>query len=361
MKRLSTIILILMIFMSIELFAAVKITITAPKVVAAADQMIVTQAAEDFEKALYKGDLGRLGRQNKLATGFGNAVSYSSNAASFNGHEGYDIFAFMWGLSLGAVIPSTSGGTNDNIAKDKDADTGLGLSSAFNLGINVTLLKNMIGLDSLLPNRLYMNIKGSSFSLDANNFEYKTATFGIGANYQLIDEGGDRFRLFKWTGLSAGTGFIYSKNRTLFKTKFTEYKSDNFTVNFSNYSLSFKPTTEFGVDIKTYTIPIDVSTSVRLLWLFNFSCGAGFDLNFGKSKIVSRSDSVVKLNGSGLSVSEEGRAVIDGSTTENPTLLNLKIMGGLGICLGPLPVDASVTYYPFTRGVALSAGAGVVW
>ncbi|MCL2155382.1 MAG: hypothetical protein FWH53_06935 [Leptospirales bacterium] len=360
MKKLSAIILALMIFTSIELFA-LEIDIKLPST--AAWSGIVTQTDIDsFKTQLISDDLAKLGHQNKLATGFGNAVAYSANSASFSGYEGYDIFAFMWGLAVGVKLPSSTG-IGDNFKDEQDFDFGLGASTAFNLGINLTAL----GLD-LLPNRLYMNIKGSKLSSDVEDWSFKMTTFGMGLNYQVVDRGGDRFKLFKWTGLSVGTGFLYNRNKLIFNYELGTQRYDIAGAGptpTNNYQLRFTPDTQFGLDVKTYTIPIEASTSVRLLWLFNFTFGAGLDLTFGSSKIIAKAESDVYLyDSSGVQQggpNDKGTAIIDGSTSDKPTFLNPKIMAGFGICLGPLPIDVRITYYPGRNGIAANIGTGIVW
>ena len=351
MKKFTGFILAIMIFSSIELFA-VKITMKGV-------DPSHSSEVEAFRGVLEKNsDLSLIGNQKKLSEAMGNAVAYSgSNAASFSGYEGYDTFAFMWGLSAGVVLPPDIDKVGDAIEDEKDVSVGAGVSTAFNLGINLTAL----GLD-FLPNRLYMNIKGAKLTVDpsGDDWGFKMSTFGLGLNYQLVDRGGDRFRLFKWSGVSVGSGFIYTRNKITFNSDFGEYYAteiDGYTL--PGTELFIEPEAQFGVDVKTYTIPIEISTSARLLWLFNFTLGGGVDLQFGTSKIIVTSTAPVKQdNSAGTTVAT---AHIDGTTKHKPTYFNPKIMAGFGICLGPIPVDVKATYYPATDGIAVNAGFGFVW
>ena len=397
MQKFISFILLFMIFLSVELFADVKITLKPPSVADPSTttgslvQNAINKATVTFNDKLYMldddYDLAMLGRQKKLAKGMGNASAYSGNTvASFSGYEGYDIFAFRWGLAAAVVLPSGGiSGAEDRVEEEKDIDAGAGATTAFNLGINLTKL---FGIEAF-TNRLYMNFKGFKMSLDVDDLSYKVSTYGVGINYQIIDEGGERFKLFKWTGLSMGTGFIYNHNKIIYTIEFDEYKyafydevqdlvvANGGTMPSGNYAhpeIRFTPETQFGVDITTYTIPVEFSTSVRLLWIFNFSFGAGADLIFGKSEIVARSETnitmvdsdgllseISRTKGESPVVVNNGYAEIDGDTSGTPTFFNFKIMGGFGVCLGPIPVDVSVVYYPFTRGIAVNAGLGFVW
>ena len=361
MKKFTGFILAIMIFSSIELFA-VKIKIDADT---PGNQTDLNQFASLL---INESDLAKIGNQKKLAEGMGNAAAYAgSNVASFSGYEGYDVFAIMWGLSAGVVIPPNPDSIDTMIEEEKDLDAGAGLSSAFNLGINLTGL----GLD-ILPNRLYMNIKGATASVKGTisddedgdkDWSFKMSTFGLGLNYQLVDRGGDRFKVFKWTGLSLGSGFIYTRNKIVFDADFDEYYASDLTPSgttpptIGGKDITVEPRAQFGIDVKTYTIPIEISTSARLLWLFNFTLGGGVDLQFGSSKIIVTSVADVKT----IDNAKVGTAHIDGTTKGKPTFLNPKIMTGFGICLGPIPVDVRATYYPATDGAAVNVGLGFVW
>jgi len=371
-KQITIMIAILLFFAGVNLSAGVKIDITAPTVSGTgADAAINAQLAilaDDFATDLEKNsDLKTLGNQEKLATGFGNAVGYAARSASLDGYQGYDLFAFMYGNSISIQLPALSPSgieqIGDDIEEDKDADVGVGMSNSFNLGFNITLLKNMIGLDELLPNRLYVNIKYFSFSQDMDDYSFETKTFGFGINYQLIDNGGDRFSLFKWSGLSLGTGLLYNKNNIEMTYDMGDYESDPTTFLGDDYTLGFTPETTFGLDISSYVIPIDISTSARLLWIFNFTVGAGLDFTFGTSEIIAEANSDIELYRDGTEIDQatKGNAKIDAGTTGEPTLANFRLTGGLGVCFGPLPVDVSLTWYPVTNGAALNISAGVVW
>ncbi len=374
MKKQICIISVMLFFMAgVNLSAKIRIDIEPPTVTGTGDDPTVNAQlaalantfAADLEQ---NSDLKTLGNQEKLATGFGNAVGYAARSASLDGYQGYDLFAFMYGNSVGIQLPALSASgidqIGDDIEKDKDADVGVGISNAFNLGLNITLLKNMIGLDALLPNRLYMNIKYFSYSVDMGDYSFETKTFGLGINYQLIDNGGDRFSLFKWSGLSLGTGLLYNKNNIEMTYDMGDYESESITpVAGETFYLGFTPETTFGLDISSYVIPVDISTSARLLWIFNFTVGAGLDFTFGTSEIIAEANSDIDLyqNGTKINPTGAGSATIDAGTTGEPTLANFRLTGGLGICFGPLPVDVSLTWYPVTNGAALNISTGIVW
>lgn len=354
-------------FMISAASAGIKVSITAPSGtgIGAVDTNI--QAAADSLRAkLENTDLAKFGNQKDLSTAMGNATVYSSQGVSFNGYQGYDLFAFMGGLSVGMQFPKSSINIKqikeipNDIKTDGDAFVGASLNAAINLGINISFIKNMIGIEEALPNRLYTNVKFFQFKQSFGKVNFDFMTFGLGFNYQLIDRGGDRFELFKWSGVSIGTGFMYNRNNVTFDVTMPE---SSVTIPSTTYTLNAVPSFTSGIKIDNFIIPAEVSTSLRLLWIFNLSAGAGVDFVFGGSNILLNAQSplVIKdASGNVQSSTNKGSATVDGGTNGSPAILRPHINAGLGICLGPVPINLGVSYYLYS-GVALNLNAGVVW
>jgi len=228
----------------------------------------------------------------------------------------------------------------------------------------------MIGLKKVLPNRMYMNFKYFTFSRDVSDYSFDTTTYGIGLNYQLIDRGAQRFRLFKWSGLSIGSGFLHNTSKTGIKTTFSEYISDPFSYAGYYAKMGFTPETAFEIDTTSNVIPVDISTSLRLLWILNLTLGGGVDFTLGKSKIAAHADSVMNAYISDSDpgtydkvdiVPGTGGAVVDAGTKGKPELTHFRLMAGVGICLGPVPVDVKANWYPVDHGASVNVSTGVVW
>lgn len=380
MKKLSATLFLMLVFTSTSLFAGFNVLVTPPTVNTgntgndAAINTALNNAKSTFETQLQSSDLSMLGSQDMLAKGFGNSVVYASGAASLDGYQGYDLFAILFGASISAQLPDSSLSLNtvdhikNDIIRDKDLDAGVGFSSAFNIGLNITVLKNIAGLGGVLPNRLYANIKYFSLSRDIKDYSLDTSIIGLGLNYQLIEKVGIPLGLVKWSGISIGTGFFHTTSKVDFTFKFDEYISNPINVSSTNYYMGFTPDTHFGVDISENIIPIDLSTSLKVLWILNISAGLGIDLTFGKSDIVTGSTTGMKVysgpdknNLTPVALSTGGIAVVDAGTKGKPTFANFRVSGGIGICMGPVPIDLRMTTYPFTSGYSVSLSTGIVW
>ncbi len=387
MKKISGILLILLFFIQGSLSASIKIVLTAPTVTggpyngytAAQIQAELDAGIAEFQTEIDSSDLSKLQDQKKMAAGFADAAGYTSYAGSLDGYQGYDIFAIMAGVSAGVRLPGFN--TNykkmtdeitDELEENKDASVGVGISESANLGLNITPVKNRLGLKRILRNRMYINFKYFSYSRDVQDFSFDSTTYGIGLNYQLVDRRGDRFRLFKWTGLSIGTGFIRSSNTTSMKMDFDEYLSAPIEIQANTLyaKMGFTPDTTFRLNVKNNVIPVEISTSFRILWMFNFTFGAGMDFTVGKSDISADAVSDMKAYYSTTqdgtysevqTTAGSGNAVINAKTSGEPELTHYRLTAGIGICLGPVPVDLKVNAYPLDHGASINISTGIVW
>jgi len=312
--------------------------------------------------------------QNKLANGLGNANAYSSQAANLDGYHGYDLFAIMVGFGFGAQFPNKvpsnpidmknapSDALND--IKDKgDVYAGLGVGAAVNFGVN----GKIIGFKNI-----YFNVKYGTYSYDTtdkgNELKAKMTTFGLGVNYQWVAHKNLIANIVKWRGITFGSGLQYNQNKVDMTVAGLEniYQDLNTTPipGYGTYRLALSPDIKLGYDAKTYTIPFDVNTSLRVLWLLNLNVGAGVDLVFGKTdiNIGQTSTAWIENAATGQHISTDGQVVIDASTKNvKPTFLRPRVQIGAGVTIGPLTaVNLSVTYY-IPDGAYAGVSAGIVW
>lgn len=308
-------------------------------------------------------NLGKFKQMENLAKGFGNANVYSSQVATLQGYQNYLHCAVTVGAMVGAQLPSLDpdyyNNLEDVIDRDGDIYAGVGAGISFiNLGFNASPIR---------PG-LYMNVKFGTLKLKPQeDVEIKNTTFGVGANYCLVKGVGEGQKLFKWRGLSLGTGFLYHSSKVDFKIEQDgiEESLDTLKHYYSSAAgaqLLLDPSFNLGLDVKTTTIPVDISTSVQLLWLFNLNLGAGIDFNFGSSDIVLSSKGGVGVEGIPDTVSQTaGKVKVNGSTLGiGPSSACGRIMTGIGFNFSMVKIDVPVIWYP-SKGASVGVTAGVVW
>ena len=320
-------------------------------------------------------EIGQYKDQDDLAMGFANASVYASQVATHQGYQDYSLFAITTGIMLGVQAPSIDPDYYDpdtieeELEEEGDLYAGIGVGLCMvNLGINTWFL---------YPG-LYLNVKFGYLSLEHGGVSFKTTLLGVGANYSWIKTKSFLLGLFKWRGISFGTGLIYNRSEIEFEQEVTidpvpfSYEHDftegafTETVTFTG-NVYLDPSFQIGLETNTFTIPFDVTTSVRLLWVMNFNLGAGMDINFGSTDINLKAAGVARLE----DVSMEGGEVdstttpanlnVDGSTTGvNPSIVRARIMTGIGFNILPVKIDIPIIYY-FNSGASVGVTVGVVW
>jgi len=329
------------------------------------DDAINAILANAFNNAIDEAatDLEKFRDQQDLAKGFANANVYSGQVATLQGYQNYLHYAVTAGVMVGVQLPSLDPDYYDNIEDviDRDGDiyAGVGAGISFvNLGINAS---------SFYPG-LYVNVKFGSLTLKPQEeIEIKNTTFGVGANYCLVKGIDQGQKLLRWRGLSLGTGFLYHVSKVDFKIEQDEIAEDlvgldSYYPLATNAQLLLDPSFNLGFDVKTTTIPVDISTSFQLLWLFNLNLGAGVDFNFGSSDIILSSKGGVTVEGIPDTVPvTAGKVRINGSTTGvGPSSVCSRIMTGIGFNFNMVKLDVPIIWYP-SKGASVGVTAGVVW
>lgn len=333
-------------------------------------------------------ELNKYGEQDSLAKGFADANLAASQSGTFQAFEGYKIFAVSIGMMVGIQLPSNDFGVisdlSESVKDDPDVYMGVAPSMSVNVGFNMGKLLGFFNNDlGDRAKKFYVNVKGGVYngSSDATDttIDMKSTTFGIGVNYQLLPPINLGLGLLKWRGLSIGSGLTYQRNNfdsTTTLDPITQQYTMTTTVGSGPYSgtitplvtLTSTPKIDIGVDMKTFSIPLEALTSVQVLWVLNVNFGVGADLVFGKSEITATSSSQmdvsdVTVNGTHVNYHTDtpGSVTVDASTTGiKPTFARARVMGGLGINAGPFKFDVPMYYY-FSSGYGLGMTVGFVW
>jgi hypothetical protein len=136
-------------------------------------------------------------------------------------------------------------------------------------------------------------------------------------------------------------------------------KLDQQTEPSGTITVTIDPDLQFKIDSDIFTVPVELSTSVRLLWIVNLSLGAGADFSYGKSDMTMNINGDVNITGA--SQTAPGYIKVDAGVNDTlPDWVKPKLMAGLGLSLGPVMIDVPVTYY-FSNGFNVGVTAGIVW
>lgn len=311
--------------------------------------------AADIKNELENGELKKFDNMPKLAKGFANSNTYASGAGTMRGYQGYDIF----GISIGTMLSVQAPSSDPSFYKDLQDDLDNGDVYA---GMGANLLAGQIGLNlSFLVDDLYLAFRFGKFNstLGGETDDFKvgldSGLFGILLNYQLIGQKSILGRSMLWRGISVESGFIYSKNKTSF------YKEmGNIEANGGSLNATVDQSINFIIDNKSYIIPVELYTSVRLLYILNLGVGAGFDfVAGGETTLKMESDGNINIAEAAYQ-DRKGTIDIDSKTKADADKFRGKVMANVGVSLGPVFVDMPVTIY-MDNGYSVGLSAGLVW
>ncbi|GHV60553.1 hypothetical protein AGMMS49587_02220 [Spirochaetia bacterium] len=305
-----------------------------------------------------------------LIKSFGTASIFASQGATQRGYGEPKRFTFtvgpMVGIKTGQSLGDVLGnlhGFADSIGRDikNNGDAALGLnlqalSGQFSLNTSKFLLK---GLD--------LGVRFGYFNLSkdkAPGFAFKTASFGLVANYQLFKEKNLVPVVLKWRGLSLGTGVIYTKSKIAYSIAFGEAGDFNQPLSYLTSgdlgTLKLNPKLVFDMETNTVTVPLEATTAIQLFSFLNITLGVGADLGFGKNKMTLGVTSDVNIDPAGAAIgfqqTNPGSLSVTGGGKGAPQAFNFKVMTGVGFKFGPVILDMPFTWYP---GDGLGASVGL--
>ena len=342
---------------------------------------LADQAVEDANKEI--GDFGDL---PLLAQGFGNASVYASSVATQRPYPDYRSFYLNLGTSTGAQAPE-SYLTNPEALPEDLRSTG-----DMYVGATWQMWSLSLGLKlGFISDKLYLGGKFGSmeqtFDVEGQELTVSADTIGLFAHYRVLDTLWSRGP-FRWRGLAFGSGIVHhgagidlrlkdlgtfsqslGTGAELFPEELNMVLEDQ--TDYSRYdevgTLLVSPSLSLGTVSSIYTVPLELSTALRLLWLLDLSVGAGVDLSFGSS--------TVNVAASGLAAAEgyvqesqymqvsDGEAALTSSTTAEPSFVRPRVTAAASVNLGPLKVSVPVAYYFDADTLGLSAGVnvGILW
>ncbi len=297
--------------------------------------------------------------QEKMGRAFANASAYSAHAGTQRGYQGYDIVAITIGTMAGAHVPSLDIDYYRNISKKMkykgDIDAGAAMVP-WSMQIGLHLGHFNPALDGL-----YVGWKFGGVKFTYQDYQVEGYNAGIAINYQIFKKVKAGYQVFVWRGVSIGTGLYYQLNNVSMKHDLGK-QSESVAPGVSFY---IDPKLKFSIFTQSYVVPLEVSTSIRLIWVLNLSVGGGIDFAIGDSKIQAKGSTwgyfVDPLGLTGSAQLSPGYAVIYGKQKGYIGQWYLpKLTAGIGFSFGPVVIDVPVTYY-FVRGLGVGLSVGFEW
>lgn len=133
--------------------------------------------------------------------------------------------------------------------------------------------------------KLYLGVAQTNLSRD--NVDFSFESYSLTAQQHFLTDLKYAWGTFAWNGLLVSTGFKYSRLNVSYSKSFAASTQQNLSAPGNpTLTLNFNNTVNLGAKSTITSIPIDVSSSVSVMYLFDLYAGLGTDLNFGSTQSI---------------------------------------------------------------------------
>jgi len=333
---------------SIVYAGPVTVTVTDPTLIAAgAGQYLTDKINSSFQIPAMGNFLTSMSNAQSLANK-GQGVSYATEQS-----------LFVVGINGGVGINNTGSSGFDFKGNGGLPGIGVGIQASGMVGISLSKLP----LPSLGPidlKRFTVFVNFFSYSNDSaiDSLTAKTNTFGLHLQYKLIDGknlGG--IGILNWGGVALTTGFDVSSNNLNYKI------GQTISTPVSGSTVTWTPNaaSSLSLDSSVFTIPIEISTSVRVLYVLSLFGGVGVDINSGKTSIGANMDGIISSTGT-VTNANAGNAQLNINESSRPSVGQARFFIGPQLNLVPLKNTNVLSLYAqlnIATGGNYGAHAGV--
>jgi hypothetical protein len=277
--------------------------------------------------------------------GIANATAMASTGTSavYGSSFSYGLFGINGGIGLDL------GEGNSLSDFDTKKVAGFGAQAAVVLGFNpgAVTTANWWVVD---PARLRLYLSFLKMDRTFDGAEVSFSSLGFVGQYRLIPEKSLGLNTVKWNGVDISTGFRMAK----MKLEFTQNLEVVFEqdVGGTPETATVNGPITIGGDVNVFSIPVEASTSVRLLYFLNLIGGLGADINLGSSKSIAAYNANIALPQSATATGD-----LDLGGNAKPSPVNMRAFAGVGFefAIGTLNLIASKSLNTGTWGL----GAGL--
>ena len=239
---------------------------------------------------------------DKYSDGVANSTAFAMKGQGSDYSDNFTHFVFKPSFGVAA-----QGDMNN-----PDKMEGVGVGGALTVGLNLDLLPvEKIGPVEFKKMDLFVSFMSYNMDQDSDDLNLKgdVNSFGIHARYRLIDPVDIApGYLLEWGGVHLHTGFQFNKMGidATQKIKDQTISSGAATAQVTN---AFG---QFTMDSKATTVPIEVSTYLRMLYAFTLYGGAGFDFVSASSDIDFKASANINGGATGYAATAAATESSDG-------------------------------------------------
>lgn len=278
--------------------------------------------------------------------------AFSDAQAFSNRGLGADYAATAKTFIVGFAVNVSANTDDDYVASGDNRQPpidGMGANFSLMAGTNLHWL-------GLRPVTIYANY----FRGDArfNQFDGTSANFGLHGQIKLFKDGRDPYEniVLSWGGIDITSGI--ERGELTLRLTDTVQSRIPLTNSRGGPYIEADSSGVFNADMRVWSVPIEVTTSVRLLYLLSIYGGLGFDWQFGSNKLT------MDLNSQLLGVAPEaadkidvGSAKLTATESVSPSAGKLRGLVGVQVNLAFLRVFTHLNVMPDRGLLGVVAGA----
>jgi hypothetical protein len=267
----------------------------------------------------------------------------------------------MLGVQLGAGIDLGKRTYNEIASQGLDvSESSAGFAAQSSIVVGMTLEAvnyKSWGFTNLKNTRAYLNFFAYETQVENVNLEFRS--MGAMIQYNWVRPKRVGRGVLRWGGLDLGTGLKYNSFKA--ETRINQTQSESTTIApFGTVTTSFDGTLALGASSYNFSIPIELSSSVRILWIWSLFAGVGADLNLGQTSSITSITGPINVTGTGLT-GVEADAFLDLGQTVSPVPVNARIFLGTGIEVIGVNVLVQVTQAVSGSLAGVSLGVRAFW
>lgn len=263
----------------------------------------------------------------------------------------------MLGLKVSAGTRLGSGQSLIGVTKgdDKIQETkGVGLSSVAFVGMPVA---QFTGNSFLAKTKAYLGVMAINKSF--SELRVKSQSASLKLQYKFMEPtGSSRMR---WNGVDLTSGLIFSKVNLSFSKDIRETKTQDISgAGSSTGTMAAKA--NIDGELKSFVLPIEGSTSVRMLYFLNFFGGLGADILYSKATATGRlSNSSLNMTSTGISGTVSGTPELNFNISKTALPIAMRSFVGTQIEMGVVALEVAASYSLFSQTWGAGAGLKGYW
>lgn len=244
------------------------------------------QTLIDGEVAKIEADINK-DLPNAQPTRLMEGMANSSVMAGKGVGKDYSSYMETFLIGVGAGV-----GADLEKSKDPKSDlSGAGVAPGVVVGLNLSFMDTarILGMDTNHLN-LYFNFMSYNHKMNFDDKSKKSSaelnmmTAGVHLRYDWVKPRGSK--LFGWGGVKFHMGYEYNKTDILFSSQINESVDTTSGSGPTEYQISgnVSGNPQALINVATHSIPFELSTDIRILYILSLYGGVGIDYNMGEAQ-----------------------------------------------------------------------------